>query len=179
MFAIAHLSFEDFVLRTLLDETGHLRFVFEDLHAALGLNELELSQALDGLNHTDISWEAIPTPDGEVDVTLIDEAGLYRFLSGCQMPVAQRLKTWFTKHFLPSVEKVCEEQAPDLKPDNTPTLQEQIEVLLLVGEFVAQLPGAHPSVVMAATLTAIAKISGLNVSAFKAVLPLDDAAIEI
>jgi hypothetical protein len=89
-------------------------------------------------------------------------------------PEAKRFKRWVTHEVLPAIRRTWRYAVPGLAPtpislpsDN----QDSVGALLLIGQALAQVPGAKPGIAMAATLTCIQENTGLAAETLRRALP--------
>lgn len=173
MSALTAFHFESQPLRVVRDADGEPWFVAADVCAALHLPETH--KAVMRLDDDEKGRNSIPTPGGEQEMTVVNEAGLYSLVLGSRKPEAKRFKRWVTHEVLPTIRKTGSYAAPGSVSTLPSATQDKVSALLLIGEAVTRVPGVKAGIAMAATLTSIQDNTGLVLEAIRRALPTLEA----
>lgn len=99
---LQQLSFENKNCRMVLKD-GEPWFVAKDVCEILGLNNSRM--AVDRLDENMKGVSSIDTLGGTQDMTIVNEAGLYRLTFSSRKAEAERFTTWVVSEVLPSIRK--------------------------------------------------------------------------
>lgn len=78
-------------------------FVGVDVCRVLGIRDHH--QALERLDDDERGRYNVPTPQGDQEVKIVSEPGVYRLTFTSRKPVAERLKRWLAHEVLPTIRK--------------------------------------------------------------------------
>ena len=90
-------------VRVLVDERGEPWWIAADVCAVLELNDT--SKAIQGLDDDEKGTNTVPTPGGNQQVSIINEAGRYSLTIRSRKPEAKLFKRWITHEALPTIRK--------------------------------------------------------------------------
>lgn len=85
----------------MIDEEPWL--VVKDLCDALGLSQV--NKATLALDEDEKGWTTVPTPGGDQQVSVVNEAGLYSLILRSRKPEAKSFKRWVTHEVLPAIRR--------------------------------------------------------------------------
>lgn len=106
---IVPFAYEGVVVRTVM-RNGMPWWIAADVCAALGI--INVTRALDGLEHDEKGLHSMKTLGGDQLVSIINEPGLYSLILRSRKPDAKRFKRWVIHEVLPQIRRTGSYSAP-------------------------------------------------------------------
>ena len=154
-------DFESQNVRVVIGQNGEPWFIASDVASALAYQAAkDMTRFID---EDEKGRHIVPTPGGDQDMLVINEAGLYSAILKSRKPEAKRFKRWVTHEVLPSIRKTGSYMSAGSMTALTTPTQDKVTAILSIGEAIAKVPGVKPGIAMAATLTVIHENTGLSV----------------
>ena len=119
----------------------------------------------------------LQTAGGIQEVRVLSESDVLRLIVGSKLPAAEAFERWVFEEVLPTIRKTGSYTMPKAAtsaPRAIAATEDSVAALILLGDRMASLPGVKAGIAMAATLTAVNAVTGLDVTAFRAILPPAD-----
>ena len=163
---IIPFQFDALSVRVITDEHGAPWFNANDVCNALKFgnpfqaikshveeDDLQKLEVIDNLGRTQLANH-------------VNESGLYALIFGSTKETAKRFKKWVTSEVLPSIRKTGSYSAVKQK--------DTIDAIMLLGDFVAKVPGVKPGIAAAATMACVQRNTGLSTEDLRLALPAAD-----
>ena len=108
----------------IIEKDGEPWFVAKDVCSILEIKEPHRS--IKGLDEDEKGRHSMTTPGGEQELTMINEAGLYRLIFKSRKKEAEDFKRWVCHDVLPSIRKTGAYLAPNISMEKLQNLIETI-----------------------------------------------------
>ncbi len=187
MSSLTIFRFESHVVRTVTDEKGEPLFVGKDVCDVLGY--ANVNDAMKRHCKGVVKRYPLQTPGGAQQMRVLTESDVMRLIVSSKLPAAEAFERLVFEEILPTIRKTGTYTVPKFRelPDH-PTLvdlqkqarqsrgladnlETRVAALIGVQRMIAAVPGVKPAMAAAVALNIIEQETGMNLDAFRAVLP--------
>ena len=167
---IIPFQFENSAIRIQLDQTGLPWFSANDVCAVLEFSNAR--QALEThVDSEDVQKFDTLTAGGQQRQNYVSESGVYALIFGSTKSAAKRFKRWITSEVLPTLRKTGSYTISHSLKALPEPIQDRVASILLMGDWLAKVPGVRSGIAAAMTLTCIQDNTGIIPTAMRPALP--------
>ena len=167
--SLSVFKFDSLEVRTVVGEDGQPWFVAQDVCEALAHSDT--SMAVRRLDEDEKGTSNVCTLSGIQEMLTINESGLYSLILTSRKPAAKRFKKWVTAEVLPSIRKTGTYTTPVAADAATAKRVEDAKIYMMLGQYMADIPGVVTGIAHATALRMIQNHTGLDTEMFRRALP--------
>ena len=171
MNTIIPFQFETHAVRVQVDDLGQPWFNANDICSALELTNPHKAVG-DHVDSDDLTKREVIDSLGRTQhANHVNESGLYALILGSKKQAAKRFKRWVTSEVLPTIHKTGRYSGGAPSVALPSVTQDRVSAILLIGEWLAKVPGVQPGIAAAMTLNCIQDNTSIIPAAMRKALP--------